>query len=110
MSQTAQDVPEHIQALLKQQEEINILLLDWKKEQEEKKRKEELRTNLEEFTALLSKKRNFYNIKTDFERPKKLARCFHNIGIIQQKEKDLCSERARIKEDCLKDLQDYLDS
>lgn len=108
MSQTAQDVPLEIQELLQQQEEINKKLEGWKKEQEEKKRKEKAEAQLREFTTMLSKKRAFNGIRMDFDRPLKLQRCFHNISVIQKKEEELANERALVKEDCLKDLNEYL--
>ena len=109
MSQTAQDVPPEIQELLQQQEEINRKLEGWRKEQEEKRQKEKVKAELREFTVMLSKKRSFNGIKLDIERPAKLQRCFHNIKVIQKKEEDLFHERNKVKEDCLKDLNNYLE-
>ena len=105
---TPLDTPPEIQALLDQQEAISKKLEGWRKEQEEKKLEEKTRANLKEFATMLGKKRAFNGIKLDFERPEKLKRCFHNIGVIQKKEEDLAEERALVKQDCLKDLKNYL--
>jgi len=101
--------PPEIQALLDQQEEISKKLEGWRKKQEEKKLEEKRTAQLKEFTTMLGKKRAFNGIKLDFERPEKLKRCFHNIEVIQKKEEDLAQERTLVKQDCLKELKDYLE-
>ena len=101
--------PPEIQALLDQQEAISKKLEGWRKEQEEKKLEEKRTAQLKEFTTMLGKKRAFNGIKLDFERPEKLKRCFHNIEVIQKKEEELAEERTLVKQDCLKELKDYLE-
>ncbi len=101
--------PPEIQALLDQQAEINKKLEGWRKEQEEKKLEEKRRATIEEFATMLGKKRAFNGIKIEFDRPQKLKRCFHNIEIIQKKEEELAEERNLVKQDCLKELKEYLE-
>lgn len=98
MSQTI--LPEEIQLLLKQQEEINKKLEGWKKAQDEKK-------NLEELVVSLKRKRCFSNIKC-LPLPKKLAHCWHNIEVIQQREQKLNKERTDVKDTCIQQIEEYL--
>jgi len=113
MSQTstAQDVstPQEIQDLLKQQEEINKKLEGWRKQQEEIKLKEQTKAELEKFANMLSKKRAFTGVKYEHEKPAKLRRIFHNITVIQQKEKALAGERDDVKKECVSEIKQYLE-
>lgn len=69
----------------------------------------QVRDNLKKFMGVLGKKRAFNGLKYDKEPPVKLRKCFHNIKYIQNKEEELAKERAQIKEDCIKEITDYLD-
>ena len=107
--QVPQDIPQDIADLLKQQEIIQQKLEVWRKEQEAKKMKIQEKTDLQNFIGVLGKKRAFNGLKYDKEPPVKLRKCFHNIKYIQTKEENLAKERAQIKEDCIKEIKDYLD-
>ena len=104
-----QEVSEEIQALLKQQEEINKKLEGWRKQQEEIKLKEQSKAELEKFANMLSKKRAFTGVKYEHEKPAKLRRIFHNISVIQQKEKALAGERDDVKKECVNEIKQYLE-
>ena len=106
---SAEDTPPEIAQLLKQQQEIQQKLDAWRKEQEAKKMKEVEKQELHTFVNILGKKRAFNGLKYKLPPPKRLKRCFHNIKVIQQKEEELAKERAGIKEECIKDIQDYLE-
>jgi len=120
---------QEIAELLKQQEEIQQKLDEWKKEQEAKKSKEqemvkliklqeeiqqklnewkdEQKEKLNMFVQTLGKKRAFTGLSYH-QPPKRLKRCFHNIKIIQKKEEDLAKERAQIKEECIRNIKNYV--
>ena len=95
MSQTAQ-IPQEIQRLLEQQQEIEKKLESWKKKQ-----------HLRNIAEQLKKKRGFTGLKC-INPPKKLKRCFHNIQVIQDKEKELAKERNQVKEECIQLIENYL--
>ena len=104
-----QDIPQDIAELLRQQEIIQQKLEVWRKEQEAKKMKLQEKTDLQNFMGVLGKKRTFNCLKYDKEPPVKLRKCFHNIKVIQQKEEELAKQRAEIKQECIKDITNYLD-
>lgn len=106
---SAEQPPQEILDLLRQQEEIQKKLEVWKQEQEAKKIKEQEKVELKVFVGTLHKKRTFYGLKYKLPPPKRLKRCFHNIKIIQKKEKELMKERTEVKQDCMKVIQEYLD-
>lgn len=106
---TPQETPQEIQTLLEQQEQINKKLEGWRKQQEEIKLKEQTKAELEKFASMLSKKRAFTGVKYQHEQPAKLRRIFHNITVIQMKEKALAGERDNIKKECVKEIKQYLE-
>lgn len=108
MSEIAAQTPPEIQALLEQQEEINKKLEGWRKEQEEKRIREQEKTQLLAFAEELKKKRSFSCVKYDLPPPKRLKRHFHNINVVKDKEKELAKQRAHIKEEFIKEINDYL--
>lgn len=108
-TQDPQETPQEIQDLLKQQEQINKKLEGWRKQQEEAKLREQSKVELQNFANMISKKRAFTGVKYEHEKPAKLRRIFHNITVIQQKEKALAGERDDIKKECVKEIQQYLD-
>ena len=97
------EYPPEILELLRQQEEIKRKIEAWRNKQQEK-------AELDLFVGHLTKKRTFHNLKFNLPPPKRLRRCFHNIEVIQQREEELAKERAEIREECLKDIQEYLES
>ena len=101
--------PPEIVELLRQQEEIRRKLETWRKQQEEKKIKEQEKVELDKFVGILGKKRTFLSVKYSLPPPKRLKRCFHNIKVIQKKEEELAKERANIKEECIRDIRNYLE-
>lgn len=101
--------PPEIAELLRQQEEIKQKLEVWRKQQEEKKIKEQEKIELNKFVAVLGKKRAFNGLKYCLPPPKRLKRCFHNIKVIQKKEEELAKERAGVKEECVRDIENYLE-
>lgn len=105
---SAEHPPEIIE-LLRQQEEIRLKLETWRKQQEEKKIKEQEKVELDKFIGVLGKKRTFHGVKYSLPQPKRLKRCFHNIKVIQKKEEELAKERSNIKEECIRDIRNYLE-
>lgn len=101
--------PPEIIKLLRQQEEIRLKLERWRKQQEEKKIKEQEKVELDNFIGVLGKRRTFNGIKYNLPQPKRLKRCFHNIKVIQKKEEELAKERTNIKEECIRDIRNYLE-
>ena len=106
---TAEHMPPEIQELMRQQQEIQQKIDTWRKEQEAKRLKAQEKDELQSFVESMSKKRSFGGLKYNLPQPKRLKRCFHNIKVIQRKEEDLAKERAEVKNDCIKHIQDYLD-
>ena len=104
-----QDIPQEIADLLKQQDSIQQKIDVWRKEQEAKMLKQQEKTDLQTFRGILGKKRAFNGLKYDKTPPVKLRKCFHNITYIQHKEQELAKERAQIKQECIKEITDYLD-
>lgn len=100
--------PPEIEELLRQEQEIKQKLEAWRKKEEAKKIKEQEKEELNTFVQVLGKKRAFNGLKYTLPPPKMLKRCFHNIKIIQKKEKELNKERNTIKEECIRDIKDYL--
>ena len=109
MSEIAAQTPPEIQALLDQQEEINKKLEGWRKLQEEKRIREQEKTQLLAFADELRKKRSFSCVKYDLPPPKRLKRHFHNINVVRDKEKELAKQRAAIKDELIKEINDYLE-
>ena len=109
MSEIAAQTPPEIQALLDQQEEINKKLEGWRKEQEEKRIKEQEKVKLLAFAEELKKKRSFSCVKYDLPPPKRLKRHFHNINVVRNKEKEIAKQRAIIKEEFIREINDYLE-
>ena len=105
---SAEDPPEIVE-LLRQQEEIRKKLEVWRKQQEEKRIKEQEKVELDKFVGVLGKRRTFSGLKYSLPQPKRLKRCFHNIKVIQKKEEELAKERADIKEECIRDIQNYME-
>ena len=109
MSEIAAQTPPEIQALLDQQEEINKKLEGWRKLQEEKRIREQEKVKLLAFAEELKKKRSFSCVKYDLPPPKRLKRHFHNINVVRNKEKELAKQRAAIKDELIKEINDYLE-
>lgn len=103
------ETPQEILDLIKQREEIQQKIDAWKKEEEAKKLKAQEKVELSDFIESLTKKRAFNGLKYKLPPPKRLKRCFHNIQVIQKKEEELAKERADVKDECIKDIQGYLD-
>ena len=101
--------PPEIVELLRQQEEIQKKLQAWNEEQEAKRIKELEKVELKVFVESLCKKRGFRGLKYDLPKPKRLKRCFHNIKVIQDREEELAKERTQVKEECVKEINDYLE-
>jgi RecA-family ATPase len=101
MSQITAQIPDHIQELFRQKEEIERQIEEWRQREKEK-------AELTEFATKLKKKRSFEGISYESP-PKRLKRVFHNLKVIQEKEKELAKERQSVKEEMLKEIHDYLD-
>ena len=107
---SAEQPPQEILDLLRQQEEIQKKLQVWKEEQEAKKIKEQEKVELKVFVGNIMKKRSFSRLKYTLPPPKRLKRVFHNVKIIQKKEEELAKERSEVKQECVKEIEEYLNA